>query len=353
MTAPPDFVIAGRAVGASSPPFVIAEMSGNHNHSLERALAIVEAAATAGAHALKIQTYTADTLTLDTDAPGFTIDDPKSLWAGRRLHDLYDEAHTPWEWHEPIFTRARELGMIPFSSPFDLTAVQFLEALDAPCYKIASFEITHHPLIRAAAETGKPLIMSTGMATEDEIRAAVSTARDAGCDDILLLKCTSNYPASPANSNLQTIPDMRNRFGCAVGLSDHTLGVGVSVAAVAFGAVAIEKHFTLDRDEGGVDSAFSLEPDELRQLIIETGRAWEAIGAVSYGPSDDEKRSLRFRQSLYVGQDMRAGDIFTEENLRVVRPGFGLSPAFYDEVLGRSITRDASIGTPLDESLYE
>lgn len=348
-----DFLIAERLVGASAPPLVIAEMSGNHNHSLERALAIADAAADAGAHALKMQTYTADTITLDVDAPGFRIDDPDSLWHGRRLHELYEKAHTPWEWHEAIFARARERGMIPFSTPFDETAVDFLETLDSPCYKIASFENIHIPLIRKVAATGKPIIMSTGMASEQELSEAVDAARGAGCTDLVLLKCTSTYPATPENTNLATIPDMRERFGCHVGLSDHSMGLGVAVASVALGAVAIEKHFTLRRVDGGVDSAFSMEPDEMSSLVDETERAWQAIGRATYGPTAAEEQSLQFRRSLYIAEDMRAGDIFTPRNVRAVRPGFGLAPKHYDEILGKRVSCDVVVGTPLSLELVE
>jgi len=281
----PGFEIAGRAVGGAAPPLVIAELSGNHNGSLSRALEIVSAAARAGAHALKLQTYTADTMTLDLAEGEFRIADPQSPWNGRTLYELYREAHTPWEWHEPIFRRARELGLIVFSSPFDSSAVKFLESLGAPCYKIASFENIDLPLIRNVAATGKPVIISTGMASEGEIGEAVAAARQAGCRELMLLKY---YPASPADSHLATIPRMRELFGCPVGLSDHTLGIGAAVAAVALGAVAIEKHVTLSRAEGGVDAAFSLEPDELAQLVRETRSAWEAMGSVHFGPTDAE-----------------------------------------------------------------
>jgi pseudaminic acid synthase len=348
-----DFTISGRAVGASAPPLVIAEMSGNHNQSLDRALQIVDAAADSGAHALKIQTYTADTLTLDVAGGDFLIDDPGSLWAGRSLHELYDEAHTPWEWHEAIFRRARERGLIAFSTPFDDTAVDFLESLDVPCYKIASFEVTHLPLIRRVAATRKPVIMSTGMASEVEIQEAVDAARDAGCEHLVLLKCTSTYPASPENSNLATMQDMRGRFGCHVGVSDHSMGFGVAVAATALGGVVIEKHFTVRRSDGGVDSAFSMEPAEVRMLVEETMRAWQSIGHVSYGPTDAEKPSLRFRQSLYVSADIRAGEVFTLENTRIVRPGLGLAPKYRDEVLGRRATRDLARGTAVSWDMVE
>jgi N-acetylneuraminate synthase len=339
--------IGDTRTGSDYPPFIIAEMSGNHNKSLERALAIVDAAADAGAHALKLQTYTADTLTLDIHEGDFYIDDDQSLWKGESLHRLYQQAYTPWEWHAPIFDRCRERGMLCFSTPYDETAVDFLEQLAVPAYKIASFENIHLPLIRKAAATGKPLIISTGMATLAELDEAVRTAREAGCREMVLLKCTSSYPSTPEYSNIRTIPHLRELFDVEVGLSDHTMGVGASVAAVALGATVIEKHFTLCRAEGGVDSAFSLEPDELRSLVVETERAWQALGQVSYGPSAKEKGSLKFRRSLYVARDMVAGEEFTTENLRIVRPGFGLPPKFFEMVLGRSIRRDAKKGTPV------
>lgn len=338
-------------IGVDSSPFVIAEMSGNHNQSLERALTIVDAAADAGAHALKLQTYTADTLTLDVAEREFFISDPNSLWKGASLHQLYRQAYTPWEWHKPIFDRCRERGMVCFSTPFDETAVDFLESLDAPAYKIASFENIHLPLIRKAASTGKPLIISTGMASIAELDEAVQTARGAGCTDIILLKCTSTYPATPENTNILTIPHLRGLFGVQVGLSDHTMGIGVSVAAVALGATVIEKHFTLRRADGGVDSAFSLEPEELKSLVEETGRAWQALGSVSYGPTEKEKASLQFRRSLYVAEDMRAGEVFTERNLRAVRPGHGLPPKYLETLLGRSVKRDVQKGTPVSWEL--
>jgi pseudaminic acid synthase len=319
--------IGGRAIGPDHAPFVIAEMSGNHNQSLDRALAIVDAAAVAGAHALKLQTYTADTITLDIADGEFFIGDEQELWKGRSLHDLYKQAYTPWEWHKPIMDRARTHGMACFSSPFDETAVDFLEELAAPAYKIASFENVHLPLIRKAAATGKPLIISTGMATLEEITEAVDAARGAGCKDLVLLKCTSTYPASPANTNVRTIPDMRGRFGCEIGISDHTMGVGASVAAVAQGATVIEKHFTLRRADGGVDSAFSLEPEELHALVVESERAWQSLGRVSYGPTEAEKKSTIFRRSMYIAKDLKAGDVLTPENLRCVRPGLGLAPS--------------------------
>ena len=343
--------IAGRPVGGGAAPLVIAEMSGNHNQSLERALEIVDAAAAAGAHALKIQTYTADTMTLDVSEGEFSIRDKNSLWNGKTLYQLYQEAQTPWEWHAPIFERARRHGMIGFSSPFDESAVDFLENLAVPCYKIASFENTDIPLIRKVAATGKPMIISTGMATAEELDESVRTARKAGARDILLLKCTSTYPATPDDTNILTIPDMRARFGCEVGLSDHTMGIGVAVASVALGACALEKHFTLRRADGGVDSAFSLEPEEFRSLVIEAERAWQALGAVRYGATEKEKNSLAFRRSLYVVRDLRAGEVLTRDNVRAIRPGLGLPPKHLDSILGKKITRDAPRGTPLTRDL--
>lgn len=341
-------MIADRHIGLLYPPFIIAEMSGNHNQSLDRAFEIVDAAAASGAHALKLQTYTADTMTLDIKEREFLIQDPNSLWRGRSLYDLYQEAHTPWEWHKPIFGRCREKGIICFSTPFDDTAVDFLEELDAPCYKIASFENADIPLIRKVAATGKPIIMSTGMASIAELDESVRAAREAGCKDLILLKCTSTYPAPPENTNIRTIPHLKELFDCEVGLSDHTMGVGVSVAAVALGATVIEKHFTLCRADGGVDSSFSLEPNELGSLIVETERAWQALGKVSYGPTEKEKKSLQFRRSLYVTKDMKVGDIFTSQNLKSVRPGFGLPPKYFELLLGKKVNRNVSKGTPLE-----
>jgi pseudaminic acid synthase len=339
--------IAGRRIAADAPPYVIAEMSGNHNQSLDRALEIVRAAGACGAHAIKIQTYTADTMTLALNEGEFFINDEKSLWKGKSLHDLYKLAYTPWEWHEPIMKAAGELGMACFSTPFDETAVDFLESLGVPAYKIASFENIHLPLIRKAASTGKPLIISTGMATSAEIDEAVTAARGAGCRDLVLLKCTSTYPATPANTNVVTIPHMRALYGCEVGLSDHTMGVGASIAAVAHGATVIEKHFTLRRADGGVDSAFSLEPEELTTLVVECERAWQSLGQVSYGPTAAEKKSLVFRRSIYVAEDVKANEVLTRKNLRCVRPGLGLPPKYYDILLGRRVSQDLRKGTPM------
>jgi len=344
--------IKDKLIGENSKPFIIAEMSGNHNQSLERALEIVDAAAKAGAHALKLQTYTAETMTIDICDGEFCITDDKSLWNGKSLYKLYQEAYTPWEWHKPIFNRCKDLGLIGFSTPFDESAIEFLEDLDVPCYKIASFENIDLPLIRKVAATGKPMIISTGMASLAELDEAVRAAREAGCQDIALLKCTSNYPASPVNSNLKTIPHMRELFNCEVGLSDHTLGIGVAIASIALGASIIEKHFTLNRADGGVDSAFSLEPQEMKALVDGTELAWQALGKVSYGPTEKEKASLQFRRSLYVTQDMKAGDVFTAENMRSIRPGLGLKPKYFDIILGKKAIRDITRGTPVKWNLY-
>jgi pseudaminic acid synthase len=338
--------IADKKIGLDHKPFIIAEMSGNHNQSLERALEIVEAAAKTGAHALKLQTYTADTITLDISEGDFFIEDKDSLWKGKSLYELYDEAHTPWEWHEPIMKRANELGMLCFSTPFDETAVDFLEDLDVPAYKIASFENTHLPLIKKVAATGKPMIISTGMASIAELDETVRTIRKTGYQQFVLLKCTSTYPATPENSNVLTIPHMRELFACEVGLSDHTMGVGASVAAVAHGATVIEKHFTLNRADGGVDSAFSMEPEEMKQLVIETERAWQSLGKVTYGPLEAEKGSTVFRRSLYIAEDMKKGDVLTEKNLRIVRPGFGLAPKYFDRLLNSRVNQNIKKGTP-------
>ena len=332
---------------AQKKPFIIAEMSGNHNQSLERALKIVEAAAGAGVDAVKLQTYTADTMTIDKSDGEFVITDENSLWKGETLYSLYEKAHTPWEWHKPIFERCRELGILCFSTPFDASAVDFLEELNVPCYKIASFENIDLPLIRKVAKTGKPIIASTGMATVAELDDLVRTARENGCTDLTLLKCTSSYPATPRGTNLRTIPHMRELFNCNVGLSDHTLGIGVAVASIAFGATVIEKHFTLSRADGGVDSAFSMEPMEMAQLVRECRAAWEALGEVRYEHSEQEKKSLQFRRSLYVVEDMKAGDVLTEKNLRCIRPGLGLPPKYYEVLLGKQISCDIKRGSAM------
>lgn len=337
--------------GNGKKPFIIAEMSGNHNQSLDRALHIVELAAKTGVDAIKIQTYTADTMTLDIKEREFFIKDKNSLWEGRSLYDLYKEAYTPWEWHEPIFKRCKELGVIGFSTPFDATAVDFLESLEVPFYKIASFENIDLPLIKKVASTGKPIIASTGMTTVAEIYDLVNTAKEKGCPEVVLLKCTSNYPSTPEGTNLLTIPHMKETFKCEVGLSDHTLGIGVAVASVAVGATVIEKHFTNARSDGGVDSAFSMEPAEMAQLVIETERAWQALGGINYEVAEQEKNSMQFRRSLYIVEDMKAGEVITTKNMRAIRPGFGLSPKYYDLVIGKKINKDVEKGTALSWEL--
>ena len=342
-----DVRIADRLIGVDEPPFIIAELSGNHSQNFELACEMVDAAAQAGAHAIKLQTYTADSMTLDVQSDDFVIGEKDSLWHGASLHALYQKAATPYNWHAPLFERAAKHGMLAFSSPFDTEAVDFLASLNVPCYKIASFELTDLPLVAHTAKQGKPLIMSTGMATLSEIEMAVECARTHGCDDIILLKCTSTYPADPGNSNLVTIPHMRSAFGCHVGLSDHTGGIGVAVASVALGAPVIEKHFVLDRRAGGVDAEFSLEPAELSQLVTETERAWQGLGHVRYGGTQAEEKAKQYRRSIYVSADMKAGDVFTEANLRIVRPAFGLAPRHWQNVLGKKATKDLSKGTPL------
>ena len=338
--------IGDTPVGPGEAPFVIAELSGNHDGSLDRALEIVDAAAGAGVQAVKLQTYTADTMTLDIDRDEFVISNPDSLWYGRTLYDLYEEAHTPWEWHEPIMRRARDRGLLCFSSPFDATAVDFLEGLDVPAYKIASLEITDLPLIERAAATGRPLIMSTGIATLEQIGEAVDAARGVGCEDLILLKCTSSYPASPDDIHLRTIPQLRERFACQVGLSDHTLGIGVAIASVALGATVIEKHITLNREDGGVDAAFSLEPHEFAMLVEEAGDARRSLGSADYHQTASEATRSR-RRSLYITADVRAGERLTSDNMRSIRPGLGLEPKHYESLLGRRVAADTPRGTPL------
>jgi pseudaminic acid synthase len=338
--------IGRHPVGPGHPPLIVAELSANHNGSLDRALALVDAIAEAGAHLLKLQTYTADTMTLDVDRPGFRIETPGSLWQGRTLYDLYQEGSTPWEWHRAIADRCRAHALEWFSSPFDATAVDFLQQLDVVAYKIASFEIVDLPLIDRVARTGRPVVISTGMATLAEIDAAVRTTRAAGCADVILLQCTSTYPATAEDSHLATIPHLGRAFACPVGLSDHTLGLGVPLAAIGLGAVLIEKHVTLDRSDGGVDAAFSLEPAELGALVQGSRAAWQAIGEVHYGPLPAERPSLQLRRSLYVTRDLRAGDELTAENLRAIRPGYGLAPSHRDDLLGRRVGRDVARGTP-------
>ncbi|MEV5890049.1 pseudaminic acid synthase [Nonomuraea fuscirosea] len=343
--------IGGRAIGPGRPPYVVAELSGNHNGSLERALSIVDAVAEAGAHALKLQTYRPDTLTIDCDGPAFRLGEEHELWGGENLYRLFERAHTPWEWHEPIFERARERGLAAFSAPFDPTAVELLEKLGVPAYKIASSEIVDLPLIRLAAATGKPLIISTGMASAAEIDAAVSAARAAGCTQLAVLSCTASYPADPSESNLRSLPLLAALTGEVVGLSDHTPGLGAALAAVGLGACLIEKHVTMARADGGVDSAFSLEPAELAALVVESERAWRSLGEVAIGPRPSEREGLRFRRSLYVVRDVRAGEPVTPDNVRSIRPAGGLPPDAAEQVMGRHFTRDVPFGTPLSWDL--
>ena len=334
-------------IGKNHKPFIIAEMSANHNQSLKRALKIVRAAYKCGADAIKLQTYTPDTLTLDIKKREFLIKDKKSLWKGKSLYELYKKAYTPWEWHKPIMKLAKKLGIICFSTPFDETAVDFLEKLKVPIYKIASFESTHLPLIKKVASTGKPIIISTGLASVNEIHDAVKAARSSGCKKIILLKCTSNYPASVKNSNILTIPHMKNKFKCEVGLSDHTLGIGAAIAAVANGATVIEKHLTLKRKEGGVDSSFSIETEDLKKLVIETNRAWKSLGKISYGPTKEERSSIIFRRSIYVTKNIKSGAKLSKENIRIIRPGLGLAPKYFKKLIGRKIKCNLSKGTAL------
>lgn len=348
-----NFKIGSYQIGPGNKPFIIAEMSGNHNQSLDRALEIVDAAAKSGAHGMKIQTYTAETMTLDISEGEFFIKDPKSLWQGNSLYKLYGEAYTPWEWHKPIFDRCREHGMVGFSTPFDASAVDYLEALGTEVYKIASFENTDLPLIRRVAATGKPMIISTGMATLAELDDTVRAARAAGCTDLVLLKCTSTYPSVPLDTNLKTIPHLREAFDCHVGLSDHTMGTGVAVASVALGATVVEKHFTLRRADGGVDSAFSMEPAEMRRLVDETEMVWQALGNISYGPTISEVKSLQYRRSLYITRDCAAGETLSMENVRAIRPGLGLPTKYLDVILGQRLRVAAKKGTPVSWGLLK
>lgn len=337
--------IAGRDIGQDYPPFIIAELSANHNGSLEQALEIVEAAHRAGADAIKLQTYTADTITLDHDGPEFRIEG--GPWDGYTLHDLYGEASTPWEWHKPLFERARGLGMIPFSSPFDPTAVDFLADLDAPAYKIASFEVVDLPLIAKAARKGRPMIISSGLASKSEIREAVDVALANGADGVSVLHCISAYPALAREAHLKTIRDLADSLPIVPGFSDHTLGITVAIAAVAAGACVIEKHLTLRRADGGPDSEFSVEPQEMAELVRSCRSAWEALGSVDYGLKDGEKPNIQFRRSLYVVKDIAAGETLTEANIRSIRPGFGLAPKYFDQVLGKRAAVQLASGTAL------
>ena len=345
--------IAGRPIGLDEPPFVIAEISGNHAGSIDRALRLVHACAEAGVDAVKLQTYTADTMTLDLEGPDFLVSDASSLWRGEKLYDLYDRAHTPWEWHKEIFDCATEKGLIAFSSAFDQASVDFLVDLGAPCIKIASFENVDLPLIQTAAGTGKPIIISTGMASQEEIQAAIDTARTYGCTDVALLKCTSAYPAPVEDANLRTIRDMRDWSGCEVGLSDHSLGVGVAVASVAFGATVIEKHITMDRSDDGVDSEFSMTPESMKLLVQEVNDAWRALGQVHYGPAASDESSLKFRRSLYFVRPLAAGSVVGRDDIRSIRPGFGLKPRHLEEVLGRTLAHEVAVGDRVTWEAFE
>jgi len=342
-----DVKIGKYLIGDSHKPFIIAEMSGNHNQSLDKAIAIVDAVAASGAHALKLQTYTSDTLTINVSHGEFNISDPKSLWNNRNLYELYQEAHTPWEWHQAIFQRAKEKGIMCFSTPFDDSAVDFLEDLGVEAYKVASFENNHLPLLRKIAKTGKPVIMSTGISTLADIEIAVKTLRENGCKDLVLLKCTSTYPATPENTNLKTIPHLAEMFNCHAGLSDHTHGIGVSIASVALGCRVIEKHFTMNRAEGGVDAAFSMEPAEFKVLVEESERAFLALGKVTYGIMEDEKKSLTFKRSIYIVEDMKSGEEFTINNIRIIRPGLGIAPKYFETMLGKRVNSNVKRGTAL------
>ena len=346
MTNAPEISIAGRKIGPRHEPYVICELSGNHNGSLERAITLLEAAAATGADAVKMQSYTADTITIDHDGPGFTVEG--GLWDGRTLYDLYGEAQTPFEWHEPLFRRARELGVTIFSSPFDESAVDMLEELDTPAYKIASFEAVDLPLVAYVASKGKPMIISTGMANLDEIEEAVRTARENGCEEIVLLHCVSSYPAPDEQSNVRTVPDLAERFAVVSGLSDHTFGSAVAVASIALGGCVVEKHFTLRRADGGPDSAFSLEPEEFSSLVTDCKRAWRALGSAQYDLQGSENASVQFRRSLYVVRDVAAGESLTRDNVRSIRPGQGLAPKHLPEVLGKTASRSLKRGEPLD-----
>ncbi len=345
--------IGDREIGPHVAPFVVAEMSGNHNQSLDRALQIVDAAAEAGVDAIKLQTYTADTMTLDIREREFVINNPQSLWCGQSMYDLYAKAYTPWEWHRPIFERCRKHGLIAFSTAFDVSAIEFLEEIGVPVHKIASPENIDLPLIRKAASTGKPLIISAGMATEEELAEAAETARSAGCSELMLLKCTTDYPSIAQESNLRTLPDMRTRFQVEVGLSDHTLGIDVAVASVAFGAALIEKHLTLSRKDGGVDAAFSLEPNEMKNLVAATRNAWESLGEVHYGPTTRERANVGSRRSLYVAKDIQKGEVLTQQNIRSIRPGKGLPPKYMEIVLGKRAKRLLRKGVPLEWEMVE
>lgn len=347
----PNIIINGRRIAADAPPYIIAELSANHNGKLETALKIVEEAKKAGADAIKLQTYTADTITLNSDAEDFQI--RGGLWDGKTLYQLYQEAHMPWEWHKPLFDHAHKLGITIFSSPFDSTAVDLLEDLNAPAYKIASFEAVDLPLIKYVASTGKPMIISTGMANAEEIAEAIDAAREGGCKELAILHCVSGYPAPAEDYNLRTISDMIQRFGLVTGLSDHTLDNTTAITSVALGASIIEKHFTLNRNGGGPDDSFSLEPAELTALCRDSKTAWAALGQVDYGRKSSEQGNAKFRRSLYFVKDMKVGEIITADAIRSVRPGFGMAPKFFEKVIGKKIVVDIRRNTPVDATKYE
>ena len=342
--------IDNRKIGKKFKPFVVAEMSGNHNQSIKKAIKIIDKAAECGVDAVKIQTYTADTLTIDSDKDDFKIKDKNSLWKNQTLYQLYKKAYTPWEWHKKIFLHCKKKNLICFSSPFDETSVDFLQNFNVPAYKIASFEINNIPLIEKIAKKRKPMVISTGLANLKEINEVVKTAYKNGCKKIILLKCTSSYPAEPEDSNIATIKDLINRFNCEVGISDHTKGIGVSIAAISQGATFIEKHFTLDRKKGGVDAEFSLEPDEMRQLVIESKRAWQSLGKIFYGSTKSEEKSIKFRKSIYAIKDINKNDKFTRENIKIIRPGFGLEPKYFNKIIGKLSNKNLKKGDAIKPS---
>ena len=346
------FHISERPIGIDCPPYLVAELSGNHNKSIERSREILQHAASSGADAIKLQTYTPDTMTLNVKTDEFYINDKNSPWYGRYLYDLYEDAFTPWEWHEELMHEAHRLGLAFFSTPFDETAVDFLETLNVPAYKISSFENTDIPLLRKVAQTGKPLIISCGLINLDELKETVAAVQSAGCNDFALLKCTTSYPASVTDSNLLTISDMRNRFGCEVGLSDHTLGIASALTAIGQGASIIEKHLTLSRADGGVDASFSMEPSEFHTLTTEARNAWLSLGKVHYGPTEAELETIKSRRSIYVAEDLIQGQVVTERDIRRIRPGNGLAPIHYDDLLGKRATRNIAKGTPASWELF-
>lgn len=339
--------IGSFSIGSEHPPFIIAELSGNHNQSIEKAIRIIHLAAKNGAHAVKLQTYTADSLTIDSDRNDFLIQDSKSLWAGRKLYELYQEACTPYEWHQALFEECKKLGLLCFSTPFDEAAVDFLEKFDPPCYKIASFENNHFQLIRKVAKLGKPIIISLGLSSYEQIQELALFLKKEGVKDAVLLKCTSTYPATPETTNLQTIPFLREKLNMEIGLSDHTMGIGVAIASIALGARVIEKHFTDSRSDGGVDSAFSIEPEELKLLVDESKKAWEGLGKISFELSIEEKKSIQFKRSIYVVKDIQMGERFTLENIRVIRPGFGADPKYLETILGKKASQSLVRGQAL------